>query len=216
VPDIGERRANRLRVMNTIFDLADGLQTTMVNTDDLRSTTGSNLTELSSALYYLKGEFLIKAMDSAYAQMPPPAVWLTHLGIKEIEKARNEPEQGSAHFPPLVSIQHFHGDVIGSSILNGSPGATQVSTTTVGDISLTRLGDFIRQWDHLEANSQLPIGLPTQAEDEVDILRAQLKSAMPRSRAIKETWHSLRTVLEGAGGLMAGTGLLEAMNQVHF
>ena len=120
-------------------------------------------------------------MPGLWSRLFPHRVQLTHWGILEVEESREHPEAPTEHFPPLSTvIQHFHGDVIGSPIQAGSPGATQ--TTTVGDLNLELVREVVDQYEKDEAALGLDASKAEEARAEIKTIRAQLDSPRPKPR----------------------------------
>ena len=68
--------------------------------------------------------------------------------------------------------------------------------------------EFLDAWDNSDDVKALPEDVAAEANGEVEILRAQANASTPRE-VLAQPLHSLRTILEGGGGLLAGTGVLE-------
>ena len=133
--DIEKRQADRLRVMRAIFDAANGSEVELVRIAPLQHSLGLSEHEVMAACHYLIGERLITApikVEGDYII----SVQVTHRGIKEIERSLRQPSGGhsAGHFSPSISILNVHGDVIGSAIQSGSPGAQQ--DMSVGHLDL--------------------------------------------------------------------------------
>lgn len=111
--------------MNAIFEQADGREHVYVNCQPLAEELGLSDEEMASASDFLAGEHLIEPMNALWGKPYPPRVSLTHWGIKEIEQSREEPEQPTEHFPPLVSIIQIFGDVNHSNVQAGTVDSTQ-------------------------------------------------------------------------------------------
>src|SRR4051812_26854334 len=122
------RKALRLRVMRAIYDAASGSEYNFVDGWQLLGELGVEDQDMADACKYLEGEYLIKIHHTLGGRLTPHHVQITHYGIKEIEQSLEDPESSTEHFPPLVSVeQHFHGDVIGSSIATGSSNVHQTT-----------------------------------------------------------------------------------------
>src|SRR5438309_9830694 len=119
------RKANRLRLMNLFFEEADGRQNVYVNCEPLAQQLDISDEEMASACDFLAGEHLIEPMQALWGKPYPPRVSLTHWGIKEIEQAREDPDEPTEHFPPLVSIVQIFGDVTNSNVQAGTVDSTQ-------------------------------------------------------------------------------------------
>jgi hypothetical protein len=211
--DLRKRKADRLRVMNEFFEVAGGSEQAIIDTEAVCTELGLSDQEMADACKYLEGEGLISLMPGLWSRRFPHRVRLTHWGIREVEESRDHPETPTEHFPPLVTVaQHFLGDVIGSAIQAGSPGATQ--TVTVGDLNLELVREVVDQYEKDEATLGLDALKAKEARAEVKTIRAQLDSPRPKPVVIRESLTSLRAVVEGAAGSMAAVGLLDLLARI--
>jgi len=128
-----------LLVMKAIYDGSDGSEGNAVSGAHLLETLGLSDQELGDACKYLEGERLIRGTRTLWGHLTPFVINITHRGIKEIEESLQAPNRPTAHFPPAISIIHVQGNLIGSSIQSGSPGAQQ--ETTVRNIDTERSGE---------------------------------------------------------------------------
>jgi hypothetical protein len=133
---IDKQQANRLLVMKAIYDASEGSESNAVSGQDLLGTLGLSDQELADACKYLEGEHLIRGTRTAWGHLTPYIINITHRGIKEMEESLQTPNKPTAHFPPAISVIHVQGNLIGSSIQSGSPGAQQ--ETTVRDVKIAR------------------------------------------------------------------------------
>lgn len=208
-----EKKANRLLVMNAIYEASGGSENTMVSGPDLLQNLGLSDEDLADACNFLKGERLIKGDGSSWGHRTPFIIHVTHWGIKEMEQSIEAPTKPTEHFPPAVSIIHVEGNVIGSPIQSGSPGARQEVTV---DIDLGNVRDFLSQLEKVASTLDLPETASQELAAEVATLKAQVDSPKPKRQIIRESLHSIRGILEGTGGALAATGLLEMLQHIHF
>jgi hypothetical protein len=122
VTDIGRRRADRLRVMNAIYEAAEGSRMSHVSGGWLLEHLELSDEELASVCRYLEGERLITAGREHWDHHTPFMILLTQAGIEETKRSRAAPDQATEHFPP-ISVIHVEGDAIGSAIQVGNPRA---------------------------------------------------------------------------------------------
>ncbi len=212
--NLRKRKADRLRVMNEFFEVADGSEQAIIDTEAVCTKLGLSDQEMADACGYLEGEGLISPMPGLWNRRFPHRVRLTHPGIREVEESRSHPETPTEHFPPLGTItQHFHGDVISSAIQAGSPGATQ--TVTVGDLNLKLVREVVDQYEKDEAALGLDASEAEEARAEIKTIRAQLDSPRPKPLVVRESLTSLRAIVEGAAGSMAAVGLLDLLARIN-
>jgi hypothetical protein len=101
--EVEKRRADRLRVLKTIYDLSVGGETTTVAGSRLLADLGLSDRELADACDWLEDERLIKSVRVSWGYLTPFNIQITHRGIKEME-------QGSDKAPiadkvPIVTAQ---------------------------------------------------------------------------------------------------------------
>lgn len=210
---IQKRQAQRLLVMQAIFNASGGSEYTSVSGQDLLDTLGLPDQELGDACQYLEGEFLIEGTRTMWGHLTPFAVNITHQGIKEMEQSLQAPAQPTEHFPPALSIIHIQGNLIGSPIQSGSPGARQEVTV---DINIADVSDFIGRLERAMPELNLPKEESRELTAEVATIRAQVDSPKPKRQIIRESLSSIQTILLGAGGNMVAAGLLDALQHIHF
>ncbi len=106
---IEEKKAQRLRFMNELYDAVDGITGRPVDTRQLADKLGLNVTKkedldkIWSIADYLEGEGLIKTTGAMAS-----GVVLKHKGVVEVERSRSEPSKPTEHFPPAnnISVQY--------------------------------------------------------------------------------------------------------------
>lgn len=210
--DIEKRRADRLRVMKAIFDTSNGSETEVVRVvPQLQQSLSMSEQELIDACNFLIGEHLIDA--SIKADDLIIGVQITHRGIKEMEESLRAPSRPTEHFPAAVSVIEIHGDVIGSAVQGGSPGAQQEVTS--GDLNLNAVRDFLREFDAKVEDLGLTGLAAAELKAEIDTVRAQLDSPKPKRHVILESLRSVRSILEITSGTAAAVGLLDLLKLIH-
>jgi hypothetical protein len=121
--DISKRRNDRWRIMKAIFDATQGSHSRDAGPADLAHLKLSR-GELADGLNYLANERLIKISDVGGPDMSTgeyrasPCYWMTHTGIKEMEKSfdgeptRHLPSQVQA-FRPKIFLCYRREDTQG-------------------------------------------------------------------------------------------------------
>jgi hypothetical protein len=216
VIDIAQRRADRLRVMNAIYEASGGSEHKEVLGRELAAKLGLTDQDLGDACRYLAGNGLIKikeAMNGLGGGPVPHWINITHWGIQEIEQSLQVPDKPTEHFPPAISVIEIHGDVIGSAIQSGSPGAQQ--DVSVGDISLYRVREILTEFEAQASSLHLPDDEAAQLHADMATVKAQVESPRPNHHTIREHLLSARAILEHAAGGAAAVGLLDLLRHVH-
>jgi hypothetical protein len=180
---IEERRALRLRVLNAIFEASGASEHAMVTATQLMENLGLTDLELADACKYLEGEYLISCTYQAWGHLSPYWVQMTHAGIREMEESLQAPSQPTQHFPPAISVISVQGDIIGSTIQSGSPGAQQ--DVTVGDINLDHVRKFLDELEAQAANLDLPETEGQVLTAEIATIKAQVDSPRPKRQVIR-------------------------------
>lgn len=207
--DIQERKAQRARVMNALFDAADGRSGSFVDMTDLAPPLGLTEGEVGDAADYLEGEGLIVTARPLGALAPNAQ--LTHWGIKEIEQQRFHPAQPTAHFPAF-NVINIHGDVNNAPFQQGSPGATQ--EVHYNQDQRKQVLDFV-----VEARSRVQaLGLSPEdaAELEAHLATAEAQARAPRGvdSLIRGALDAAKAVLLAAATTEASTLLLNALSRI--
>jgi hypothetical protein len=210
--DIEQRQANRLIVLNAINEASGGSENTSVSGQDLMNELGLTDQELGDACKFLEAEHLIKGTRTTWGHFTPYIVNMTHRGIKEMEQSLQSPTEPTQHFPAAVSIVHVEGNLIGSPIQSGSPGARQEVTS---EINIEGIRDFLGRLKEVTSELDLPDEKERELKAEISTLEAQVDSPKPKRQIIRESIHSIRAILEGTGGALAATGLLDILQHIH-
>ncbi len=198
---IQEKRAQRLRFMDELYDAVDGREGRFADKRFLDKQK-EDFDEFQSVAEYLKGEGLITTIPTKDRGIIE--VGLTHKGVHEVEEARSRPDKPTEHFPPAnnISVQYM----IGSQIQQGSPGATQL-LTIVSQSDIQGIEAFI---DSLKQSvDQLGLDEDQRAEFEADIqtVEAQIASPKPKQQVVRPGLESIRRILEGSASAAVASPL---------
>lgn len=201
------KRALRTQFMEWLYNATEGAEVEFADPADFVESAGSDPDEVAGAIRYLEGESLIEPLWSLGSGLPS-AVRITHRGVREVEQALTNPNQPTQHFTPMVNITHIHGDVTGSQIQQGSPGASQHGTFNFGPEQASQVAEFSRA-----AREALPkLGLDPMTEartvQDLDMLDREVTQPQPRIGIAREVAKSIREVLEGAAGSAVGSGIV--------
>jgi len=200
--------------MNAIFDASGASEYTIVSGPRLLEELDLPDQEVADACSFLEGEYLIKTTPTAWGHLTPYHVQITHLGIREMEQSHQDPREPTPHFPPLISVVHVEGDMIGSTVQSGSPGAHQ--EVTVGDIDVAPIRDFIEELEARTGDLDLPQEESKELAAEIATVKAQIDSPRPKRQIIRESLRTIRSILEGIGGNLAAAQILPLMQHIHF
>ena len=212
VTDIGRRRADRLRVMNAIYEAAEGSRMSHVSGGWLLEHLELSDEELGGICSYLEGEHLITAGREYWGHHTPFMILLTHAGIEEMKRSREAPDQATEHFPP-ISVIRIEGDAIGSAIHVGSPRAQQAVSS--GDLNLDKVREIVGEFDAQAPSLPLPDGDATQLRADMAAVKVQTGLPTPDHYTIRGHLQSARAILEHATGGAAAGGLLDLLRNLH-
>ncbi len=209
---IARRSAGRLRVMNAIFEAAEGSRMSHVSGDWLLGHLGLPDEELGGICGYLEAEHLITAGRVYWGHHTPFMILLTHAGIEEMRRSRQAPDQATEHFPPICVI-HTSGDAIGSAIQAGCPRACQA--VVIGDLNLDTVREIAGEFEAQAASLPLPDGGAGQLRADMAAVRVQLGLPTPDHYTIRQHLQSARAILEHATGAKTAAGLLDLLRSLH-
>jgi hypothetical protein len=209
---VEERRAVRLRVMNTIYEASGASEAAIVSGPQLLEDLGLTDDDLADACKYLEGERLIKCHYTGWGHRTPYHMQITHSGIKEMEQSHQAPGKPTQHFPPL-SVVYVQGNMVGSVVQSGSPGAHQ--EVTFGDLDLGAVNKFLGEYDARASELNLPSPQAEELAADIATVRTQVESPRPKKNIVIESLRSARTILELTAGSAAAVGLLDALKLIH-
>ena len=204
------KRELRTRFMSWLYEVTDGSEQKFVDPEAFKDEHPIDDDELASVITYLEGENLLKADAYSLGSYLPGIVQISHYGVRELEDAIGHPEASTEHFTPLVNITTIHGNVTGSQIQQGSPGASQTGQFEFdADLrqQVLKFAQAVR-----EALPELTLDADTEAEvgSDIGLLEREARRDSPRLGVLRDVAQSLRAVLESAAGGAGGTGLVAA------
>lgn len=88
--EIADRRADRLRVLQAIYDSSAGSVSTTVGGAQLLEDLGMSDQAVADACDWLEGEHLIQGIRTLWGHRTPYIAQITHRGIKEMEQDAND------------------------------------------------------------------------------------------------------------------------------
>jgi hypothetical protein len=210
-----KREADRLLVLNVMHEASRGDTSKLVGGSDIERLLNYKVSSrrIGAACAFLEARHLIETAGEVYIDHSPQYVRITNLGIAEIEKSLQSPRESTQYLPPALSVVHIEGNNIGSPIQSSSPGAIQ---NVNSDLRISEIGDFITKLK--TAEPQLAISDEQRGILKADIatVEAQILSPKPKGQSISESLRSIRAILEGAGGALVATGLLDTLQHLHF
>jgi hypothetical protein len=201
--DVTEIEKKRFAYLNTLYDESDGNRFLLYKKQDIGREIGLDRNEAENIVDYLRNEGLVDTTKEEIA--------ISHNGIKEVETARKNPEKPTEHFP--VNIIHV-GQMIDSQIAQASPGTTQLNILSNDDRRAVET-DLALLKEHID---QLELQ-PEQESDlraEIETIEGQMKSSKPKWAIIKESFSSIRGILQVAATISAtAQGAVQLLSMLH-
>lgn len=167
-----KKEANRLRVLQTLYEVTDGNEHASAEMGPLYEQAGVEYADGDAAYHYLQGEGLVMGKSSHRMS-------ITHHGVVEIEQAINRPKERTEHFTPVVIQQVFHGAV----------GAVQTGADAVANVqqqnNAAPAPELVRLFAELRAKTaELPADERADATELVDDLEEQSKRTKPNAKKV--------------------------------
>ena len=203
--NLAEVKRKRFDFLRLMYESTQGDQHEIVSLSNIAQELNLEEREAYRIAQYLDGEHLIGFITMG------GGLGITHYGVVEMERALSEPDKPTEHFLPINVIHVEH--MVGSQIQQGTMNSIQ---TGIFDPNTT---DQIKRFIEV-----LKVELPklnfdeiTEAEVRADTasIEAQLNSPKPKMNIVRGALLSLRAILEGIGGNLATSGLLQLLSNVR-
>ncbi|HUP61110.1 MAG TPA: hypothetical protein VNA69_11885 [Thermoanaerobaculia bacterium] len=140
-----EKKANRFRVINEVYERTDGDTSENLDMWQLSSEIGFDPAETQKLVDYLVGESLLeyRALGGV--------IGITHYGVVQVEAALTTPERATQYFPPVINIhiETMKELVMGDQYKTGQAGA-------VGPQSHAQDMHFNQIWSERGSEIDLP------------------------------------------------------------
>jgi DNA-binding transcriptional MerR regulator len=85
---------------------------------------------------------------------------------------------------------------------------------TVGDISIESIRELLNELESQTADLELPEAEGQELAAEIATVKAQIDSPKPKKQIIRESLHTIRSILEGISGNLAAAPLLELIKHI--
>jgi hypothetical protein len=127
-----------------------------------------------------------------------PTISITHWGVKEIEEALVNPDEPTAHFPPVVWAENYlHIETFsGGQVQQRTVNSIQVSSP----VNTAELQVLVVQVRRLKDELALDNEAAAELESDLATVEAQAASSRPKHAILQESLKSIRAILESAGG----------------
>lgn len=198
--EIDKREAERWKMLKEFHDLSKGNTCKVISMWKVGEALGFDKEITKITFQYLLHEGLLKAVAIGGIAS------IAHYGLKEVERKLKYPSEPTDHFS--INVLSVAGDVVGSQIQQGSPGAQQMlapdQRSSIEEI-LKKIAGLLPQIPNEEKKS---------IEADRDTCKAQLHKSRPSVLIIKESFKNIVDVLKALGAV-AGVGeLIQEITQV--
>lgn len=186
---VAESQRKRFVYLQALYLKTKGNELSDVGEEELGSELGFTAVETDLVTRYLTQEGLATCVSGG-------RIYISHLGVVEIEKALTNPQERTQYFPPVVNVISVQ-QMYGSQIQQSTHGSTQTGTYNCGSLQGTI--DAIRQARDEISEISLSEDDRAEADAEIQTLEAQTKSPRPKLAIITAAWGTLLRIVESAG-----------------
>ncbi len=187
--EIVERKRRRFVFLQALYNKTKDNRFESADIGELTRELGYERDEVYTIIDYLHEEHLVRAFGGG-------TIRIEHLGIVEVEEALSKPDQPTEHFP-AINIMHVE-QMINSRVQQGTMHSIQSNIIEHGD--LQPILDVVLRLKAVISDLNLKPEDRKEFEAEIATIESQKSSSHPKAAIIKECLHSLRRILEGAGG----------------
>jgi hypothetical protein len=131
-----KKKTDRFRFLNRLYERTNGDYHALEDMWEVGADVGLTRDEAQRVMDYLDGEGLAthRAMGGAVA--------LTHVGLREVERALSVPEAPTHYFPAVVNVLQVQS-MVGSQIQQGTHGSTQSQSQTITQNELAAIQTIV-------------------------------------------------------------------------
>jgi hypothetical protein len=196
---VEEKRLQRLRFMQRLYDAVDGEPTELADMYEVGQAAGISKDAVFNVADYLASEGLVEFVAT------DGGIGITHRGRKEVEAAIEAPNKPTEHFPPINFINI--GTMTNSTIQQATSASSQHVAISSTDVpALKSFLDVLHDHDH--HLDELGGERAAEARAEIATLRAQIASPKPKREIVKASLHTLKEIIVHGFGHVTGHALL--------
>jgi len=184
---IEQKKQQRLRVLQALYEAVDGSSDSYCYSheffDGLKKE-GMSFNDADAAFTWLIHEGLA-------ARIASDMIGITHYGVREIEEAHDNPDDGTEHFTPAVihQVQNFYGTVGG--VQTGSHNTQHIAQ------QFNAPANILQHFATLRAEAQkLPVEKRSEAIELVDAIEEQATAEKPKLARVKSYAEALGPLME--------------------
>jgi len=197
-----QTKAKRFRFLHRLYESVEGRLSQVREMYQIGQEAGLTREETETVMEYLQAEGLLKH------RLTGGMLGITLAGVREVEAADQNPEQPTHSPVNIISIKHMES----SQLQVGTTQSTQSGTFGAGDI------EIVKQL-LLDAKTHLhELGLIEEDQQDLAVhvatAEAQVQSRHPSKVLLRESFRTIRNIIEGGAGSLAATALLQQLPQV--
>jgi DNA-binding MarR family transcriptional regulator len=211
-------KVDRLRVLEAVYESLGDDTMSSVRGAEIREELELSDDRAANAMKYLEDDGLLNAIWT-YGDRTPMSVRITHLGVKLMEAAKEKPaESATDGLSPYNVITNnvtiHHADSSGIQI--GTVASTQHNTFTINDVD--KLRELVARIESQlpQLREELGDEAASDLESDMALVQGQLDLPKRKDHVIRACLGSIKAILEGAGGNLAASGILDLLGQIHF
>jgi len=202
-----EKKEQRLRFMHRLYEVTDGSPLVDVESTRIGEEFGWSEQETDRVVEYLMGEGLVEYFAGGNM------INVTHAGVVEVEAVLDNPDRGTAHFPPAGNVIVI-GQMHSSQIQQGTEGSQQLATFNEPnrDQLLAVVGELLAILPNLALDKEDR----QEAEAELGTAEVQLGSNRPKWPIIRASLGRVVSLVERVSSLATrSVELTRALEILH-
>lgn len=203
--DIDRRRADRLKVLEEVYDRTDANDRTLVDGDAICATLGLSRDYLGNVVRYLEAKGLV---GGHWVMSGHVSINITAQGIDVVETMRSEPDRETTEFASHNQTVNIYGSVSNSQIAQAGGDASQSLMITVEDRQ--QIQSFVDSFQAALPEIQLDTDVEAEVIAELDTVNAQLRSPRPKRQTLQTSLNFLRDVAANLTASGVASGLIAA------
>jgi hypothetical protein len=196
-----KKKTDRFRFLNRLYERTGGDYFALEDMWAVGADVDLTREETQRVMDYLNGEGLAthRAIGGAVA--------ITHAGLREVERALSAPEAPTHYFPAVVNVLQVQS-MVGSQIQQGTHGSTQTQSQSITQNDVAAIQALLAAMQSNLTALGFNAESRTEAEAEIQTLKAQVQSNRPKPVIIRESLKTLRNLVEGVASNAVAAGIL--------
>lgn len=188
--DFSKKKNDRFNFLNKIYEISDGQTSYIVDGwEQVGKILGFDWNYSTNIYHYLNDEGLIEPMGAGIR------LSLTHDGLKEIEKALNEPDKPTEHFPPINQYNTINIGTMQGGAIQQATSTSTINYTTSNEV-IKDITEFTKELKEFIAKENLPKDEVEELETDIETIEVQSKSKRPKTEILKTSLNSIKSIME--------------------